>query len=241
MAKHDDEQTFERWLNEQNDKKGSYQDEDPFEFNDQAWSDRQAIAQQLTRAAEAQKQSEVPYWNRESTFDNSMFATKSSSNWLSISSLAFSCCALFMVLFRVEFSIGEQGFLVSFAGTQADQRIAQAESRQQFAEQQLKQVTDVLDSRLKDFVNEQKIVLANYSSELQTKQQDSNLQLVSYVLSTSRQERKEDLSDLVKFLSEQRRDEQLSQNIKFKQLEQAVLWQQTASNPINPASWQVEE
>ena len=65
-------------------------------------------------------------------------------------------------------------------------------------------------------------MLANYATDFTANQQDSNLQLATYVIGAARQERKEDMSDFINYFNEQRKDESFNQKIKYQQLERKI-------------------
>ncbi|MBO9490261.1 hypothetical protein J7384_07800 [Endozoicomonas sp. G2_1] len=236
----DDEQAFLDWLNQGDEAQETA-------LADETWQSRQATANFVSQVSKHSQDASVPNWHREATFDNGIRQQSNTwwSQWLPISSMAFSCFALALVLFNVQLTTTEQGLTLAFGnanvannGASGVENTADAE---RLNEQQLAQLSDVLDRRLQEFANQQKLILADHTNDLQAQQQSSNLQLASYILSTSRQERKEDFGDFIKFVNQQRKDDQLSQEIQFKQLEQTLLWQQTANTSSYQDKWQSQE
>jgi len=197
---------------------------------DKIWQERLFTANSVGHHAEMMPQKEVPHWDR-----GSGFSSESKSWWqwsgLPALSMAMSVFAVALVLFKVELIVQPEGILLSFAGS------ANVNQEQQ--------LSDMVDLKLKEFASEQQVVLANYAADIKVKQQDSNLQLASYILSTSRQERKEDINDFIGYINDQRKDEQLNQKIKFQQLERAIQFQNVNSDGLGgnmkPANWVSEE
>ena len=102
----------------------------------------------------------------------------------------------------------------------------------------------LLDQKLQVFASEQQVVLANYAADIKVKQQESNLQLASYIMGASRQERNEDITEFINYVNDQRADQQYDQTMKFKQLEQKINYKSTQSNGIlqvKPANWITED
>ena len=116
--------------------------------------------------------------------------------------------AIALVLFKVELVMQDGGILLSFA-----------DNNSQLQQQKM---VKLVDEKLKDFAQEQQILLTNYAADIKVQQQDNNLQLASYIMGASRQERKEDISDFIQYINAQRKDELLDQKIKYQQLEQAI-------------------
>ena len=197
---------------------------------DKAWQQRLFAANQMGYQAEMLPEQEVPNWDREATF-----ASEKQPWWqwsgLPALSMAMSFFAIALVLFKVELVVQPEGVLLSFAG-----------SAQQGQQRQMEQM---VDRKLQEFASEQQVVLANYAADIKSKQQDSNLQLASYILDTSRQERKEDMTDFIKYLNEQRKDEMLEQRIKFQQLEQAIQYQTISArdtdSQLQGINWTTQE
>lgn len=223
-----DEQLFEQWLS------GTLSTEEQQAIEekllaDPTWAQRIKTAREVSFYASMSDQQVVPQWDMESTFEQH---TTPWWQWRGLPALstAFSCAALAMVIFNVEFVMNEQGFLVRFG------------SHEQYNQQQVAQlVQDKLDA----FSQQQELTLTRFSAEQLSKQQEGNLQLASYILETSRQERKEDMSDFITYFNEQRKDDQLEFRVRYRQLEDAIEYQTNMINQnellIQPASWTVEE
>ncbi len=155
-------------------------------------------------------------------------------------SMAFSMFAMALVLFKVELVFQPEGVLLSFSGSASENQDAK--------------MSALVDLRLKEFAAEQQVVLANYATDIQGKQQDSNLQLATYIMGASRQERKEDMTDFIQYINEQRQDEKFDQKIKFQELERKIQYrkadQRNNYNDIGlnqnnlkavPTNWNSEE
>ncbi|WP_286266008.1 hypothetical protein [Thalassotalea atypica] len=220
------EQLFEQWLSgtlsaEQQAKAEQELTQDPL------WADRVNAARRVNFEVSTAPIRQVPDWDRASAFESDV---RPWWQWQGIPamSMAFSCFALALVIFKVEFNVNENGMLVSFGGGSDQQRIAQ-----------------MVDEKLLQFSQQQQVTLANHSVEQVNKQQQSNLQLATYILETSRQERKEDISDFISYFNEQRKEDQSLQRIKLRQLEDTINYQTNIlSNQepsLQPASWRVEE
>ena len=152
----------------------------------------QQMASQLMSSAHNYQQQEVPNWDRGATFQQEK---QPWWQWQGLPAMSFatSMLALVMVLLKVEVSVSNDSFMVSFAG-----------------KQQREQVEQLVEKRLQGFSNDQMLVLANYAEDLQNQQKLANADLIRHVLSSSRLERKEDFGELVKFLQQQREDDQYS-------------------------------
>lgn len=225
----DREKQFSDWLDGKSSNQESTQTDDVFDIEDE-WQQRATTAQYVAHQASITPDNNVPHWDRGSAF------TEDKQSWwqwggLPAMSMAFSILAIGLVLFKVELVIQPEGVLLSFAGNQA------------VAEQN--KVAQLVDLKLKEFAAEQQIVLANYATDFTTNQQDSNLQLASYLLGATRQERKEDMNDFVSYINDQRKDEKLDQKIKFQRLERAINYQKinsdSTSYKVKPANWTTEE
>ncbi len=230
----DHEKNIDKWL-DQNGATPMSEELAQFLANESKDESEEALKQRIHTAnyiahqADVMNDDEVPNWNRGAAFEQDK---KPWWQWqgLPVLSTGFSIFALLLVVFNVEFVVQDEGVLLSFGG----QSNAQQEAK----------VAALVDLRLKEFASEQQVVLANYTSDIKVKQQESNLQLASYIFSTARQERTEDMNELIGYLVEQRKDEQLDQKIRFSQLEQKIN-RATYSNDKNtkfqPANWAVEE
>ncbi|MFT5757118.1 MAG: hypothetical protein ACI9LM_001843 [Alteromonadaceae bacterium] len=206
---------------------------------DDKWLKRVHTANYVNHQADITPELKVPDWDRGAMFESDI---KPWWQWqgLPAMSMAFSMFAMALVLFKVELVFQPEGVLLSFAGSAnkiQDQKIA-----------------TLVNLRLKEFAGEQQVVLANYATDIQTNQQDSNLQLATYIMSASRQERKEDMTDFIQYINDQRQDEKFNQKIKFQELEQKIYYQKTSqrndydkigSNQENvktvPTNWNSEE
>jgi len=227
------EQKFSQWLEERTSQKNQNVKDD-YLVKDTAWQERASTARYIANQVDEEQEYEVPHWDRGSAFES----TKASWwQWsgLPVFSLAFSFFAIALVLLRVEVVVKPEGLMLSFFGKQQaidDERIAR-----------------LVDQKLQSFANEQQVVLANYAADIKEKQQESNLQLASYVMEASRQERKEDMNDFINYINDQRAEEQYTQKAKFQQLERAIKYQQTNLQQIPsniglqpyPADWSTEE
>lgn len=222
------EQLFEQWLSGDLDSKQHQRAEQELS-KDALWQERMNSARHIDFLASTKEPVQVPNWDRGTTY-----TTDKSSWWnwqgLPAMSMAFSCLALVLVIFKVEVVVNDSGLLVNFGGQ---------------VEQEQQQVVKLVDDKLAQFAQEQALLLANFSVEQANMQQQGNLQLATYILDTSRQERKEDISDFVTYINQQRKDDQVLHRIRYRQLEQAINYQSTVlNNPdisIEPASWLVEE
>lgn len=226
-----DEQAFSDWLD------GDLAQSDLPE--NQLWQQRRDTVKSIEHNVEMMIEEPVPNWNRESTFQETS-VTFWQWRGLPMLSMAFSIFAVALVLFKVELVVQNNGLLVNFGGN---------------ADAVIEEKVDLLVSnKLKDFAHEQQVVLANYASDIKTKQQESNLQLASYIMGAARQERKEDINDFIQYINAQRKDENLEHKIKYQQLEHAIkanatyqpidindLGVQQNSAEITPMVWNTEE
>jgi hypothetical protein len=207
--------------------------------DDEQWLNRVHTANYVGHQADITPEHKVPAWDRGAMFESD---TKQWWQWqgLPAMSMAFSMFAMALVLFKVELVFQPEGVLLSFAGSAN--------------EVQDEKMSALVNLRLKEFAAEQQVVLANYATDIQATQQDSNLQLASYIMGASRQERKEDMTDFIQYINEQRQDEKFDQKIKFQELEQKIQYQKTSQrsdyNQIGsnqeslktiPTNWNSEE
>jgi hypothetical protein len=209
------EQKFAQWLAAKTTEKNKQIDEVECE-QDSVWQERMATANKLAHQVDISTEQDVPNWDRASTFSSDK---KPWWQWsaLPAMSFAFSCFAIALVLLKVELIVKPEGVMLSFADNyQASYQASQDE-----------RIAQLVDQKLQAFASEQQVILANYAADIKVKQQESNLQLASYVIGASRQERKEDLTDFIKYINEQRADEQFQQTMKFKELEQAIKYRTT--------------
>lgn len=199
-------------------------------MQDAEYCKRLATAKAIEHQTELYVEEPVPAWNRETTFEVEHRAWWQWQGMAALS-MAFSCCALALVLFKVELQINDQGLLVSFAGN-----TQQAETMQ---------LVQQVDAKLASFEQQQQLALANFkakiSADVSAGQQTANLQLASYILDTSRQERKEDISDFVSYINAQRKDDRQEQYLKNQQLEDAILLQSqflnNSTTRLQQANW----
>ncbi|WP_085298185.1 hypothetical protein [Cognaticolwellia mytili] len=237
------EQAFANWLDgksddaELNDK---LNDEMNKELNaDSSWQKRKDTAHFIEHQIAMSSEVDVPTWDRASAFKSDKVPFW---QWrgLPAMSMAFSMFAMALVLFKVELIMQDDGILLSFAGSNA--------------QQQDKKIAKLVDEKLQGFAQEQQVVLANYAADIKVQQQDSNLQLASYIIGASRQEREEDISDFIQYINAQRKDDALDQKIKYQQLEQAIKYNKTYQRDntnsfglnqdgtkITPVNWTSEE
>jgi hypothetical protein len=215
---HDLEQKFANWLEEKTSQKNNQVNEEHFD-KESEWQHRMSTASHLAHQVDVSPEYDVPQWDRASTFESDK---KPWWQWsvLPVISLAFSCFAIALVLLKVELIVKPEGVMLSFAGNyQESLQVSQDDK-----------VAQLIDQKLQVFASEQQVILANYAADIKVKQQESNLQLASYVIGASRQERKEDMTDFIKYINEQRADEQFEQKMKFKELEQAIKYRTTHLN-----------
>jgi len=196
--KFDDEKEFINWLEGQSKE---------VEVTDELWQQRVNVASCVAHQAEIEHQKNVPHWNR-----GAAFSSEHQPWWqwraLPAMSMAFSVLAVALVLFKVELVIQPEGMMLSFSGGGKAKQEAE--------------VSALVDLKLREFAAEQQVMLANYATDFTANQQDSNLQLATYVIGAARQERKEDMSDFISYFNEQRKDENFNQKIKYQQLERKI-------------------
>jgi len=235
------EQRFAQWLEGKTSQR-NHQTKDEDFADEKLWHQRMLAANHLAHHVDVTPDHEVPNWDRSATFGSDKQPWWQWSA-LPAMSLAFSCFAIALVLFKVELVVKPEGLMLSFADshqTSQDERVAQ-----------------LVEQKLQAFASEQQVVLANYASDVKVKQQESNLQLASYIMGASRQERKEDINDFIQYINAERADELFDQKMKFKQLEQTIRFQNTKfernsykSSPKNspdlglqsqPIDWTTEE
>ncbi|REL27869.1 hypothetical protein DXX93_15770 [Thalassotalea euphylliae] len=228
-----EDQQFAQWL----DKTMSSEQAAEFENNpthEPSMKQHIATAKYVEYLASQETTRPVPHWDRGAAMEDDTERAHSWWQWrgLPVLSMAFSCFAMALVLFNVQLSFSDQGMLLTFGTTSADQEAL---------DQQVDERVGLLvDAKLNEYKQQQELALANFTNVLSEKQQQSNLQLASYILETSRQERKEDISDFIQFVNAQRNDDALDQRIRFQQLEDAVLQQANFINQsatMQPANW----
>lgn len=187
--------------------------------NKQAQQHKELI-NEINQQANLEKEHEVPNWNRAEAFEQdsknsgAKFEETPWWHWHNFGGLTFATSLSVIALFSVFINKGEN------LNQQTIAILVKAQVAQQL---------DVeVNRKLREFANEQQVVLANYKAELSERQEKNNLQLAGYVISSTRSERKEDMADFVNFISEQRKDEQLEQKIRFQQLEQTIGYQKAS-------------
>lgn len=205
------EQAFANWLDG---KSGGAELNDELD-NGVDWQARRNTACFIEHQVTMSNEVEVPTWDRASGFQSEKVPFW---QWrgLPVMSMAFSMFAMLLVLFKVELVMQDDGILLNFAGNNS--------------QQQDEKIAKLVDEKLRGFAQEQQVVLANYAADIKVQQQDSNLQLASYIIGASRQERKEDISDFIQYINAQRKDDVLDQKIKYQALEQAIKFNKTYLN-----------
>lgn len=224
----DNEKQFNDWLDG---KTASHR------LHDDEWLQRASVVDSIRHQASFEPEHKVPEWDRGEAFSSDH---QPWWHWggMPIISMAFSIVAMALVIFKVELIVRPEGLMLSFAGGHQQQQDAE--------------VSALVDLKLREFAAEQQVLLANYATDFTAKQQDSNLQLATYIISSTRQERKEDMTDFIGFINDQRKDEKLQQKIKFQQIEQAISYsaKKNATNTlepadlgyqVKPANWTTEE
>ncbi|MDO6427480.1 hypothetical protein Q4489_10665 [Thalassotalea sp. 1_MG-2023] len=197
---------------------------------DHVWEQRAQITEKIEHYADITPDEPVPNWDRSASFETEI---KPWWQWqgLPAMSFVFSLFAVSLVFLNVEVVIKEQGVSVSFAGNN------QADITQN--------VETLLDQKLQNFAKEQQIVLANYAADITGKQQESNIQLASYIMGVSRKERKEDMNDFINYINDQRQDDQRQQQLTFKRFAETILYQSasvpSANDNVTTANWITEE
>jgi uncharacterized protein YciW len=212
------EHKFANWLEEKTSQKNKQVNEEHFD-KESEWQHRMSTASHLAHQVDISPEYDVPQWDRESTFETDK---KPWWQWsaLPVMSFGFSCFAIALVLLKVELIVKPEGVMLSFADNYQESLQVSEDDR----------VAQLIDQKLQTFASEQQVILANYAADIKVKQQESNLQLASYVIGASRQERKEDMTDFIKYINEQRADEQFEQKMKFKELEQVIKYRTTHLN-----------
>ncbi|WP_286269854.1 hypothetical protein [Thalassotalea hakodatensis] len=197
---------------------------------DDVWEQRVQVAEKIEHYADITSDEPVPNWDRSTSFETDR---KPWWQWqgLPAMSFVFSLFAVSLVFLNAEVVVKDQGITVSFAGSN------QAAMT--------KNVEALLEQKLQNFANEQQVVLANYAADINGKQQESNIQLASYIMGVSRKERKEDMNDFIKYINDQRQDDQLHQQLTFKRFAETMLYQgasaPSAKDNVTTANWITEE
>lgn len=220
--------TFSEWLTHRADDASSHKRSDLKQ--NAKWEQRAQVAEKIAHYADIAADEPVPNWDRGASFESE---SRPWWQWQGLPAMSFICSlfAVSLVVLNVEVVVKDQGVTVSFAGSN------QASMT--------KNVEALLEQKLQNFANEQQVVLANYAADISVKQQESNLQLASYIMGVSRQERKEDMTDFIKYINDQRQDDQLDQQLKFKRFAETVLYQNAGMLPakdnMTSANWITEE
>lgn len=159
---------------------------------DKAFAAKVEAANLMAVQGETYQVRAVPEWDRESTF-----ALPEKRHWwqwqgLSAMSFATSMLAIVMVVTGLNVEMKEGAITLSFTKGQSEQ-----------------QVTQLIQSRMDVFHQEQQLALLRYAENMQQQQLAANTELTNYLLSSSRQERREDFAELIKFINQQRSDNQL--------------------------------
>lgn len=196
---------------------------------DEGWQQRKKLAASIAEQAQLEKEVDVPNWHRESAFEQySAQASAHSSHvpWWQRLGFAPNQGVTVAVLACSMSVIALIGVFIN-NNARVDQQAIAALVKVQVAEQ----LDSEVNRKLREFANEQQVILANYKAEISARQERTNLQLAGYVISSARSERKEDFTDFVNFINAQRQDEQLAQKIKFQQLEQAIDYRKASYQP----------
>ncbi|MFT4938369.1 MAG: hypothetical protein ACI88A_001396 [Paraglaciecola sp.] len=173
--------------------------------DDPSFAGQVETANMMNMQAESYRPQNVPQWDRLSTFDS---VEKSKWwQWQGLSSLSFvvSSLAIVMVLSGMQIRMDDGAMTISFAAKQSSQEIDR-----------------LVEDRLREFQQNQQLVLNNYTQIMQQQQLDASTQLTSYLLNSSRQERREDFAELIKFVNEQRLDDQTFYARQLNKLQQDI-------------------
>ncbi|WP_448563613.1 hypothetical protein [Thalassotalea ganghwensis] len=220
------EKSFEQWLEDENVARDPGLESTL--ADDKQWRDRLDVARHIKHHADVVDEQDVPTWDRGAAFHSEKKPWWAWSGMPALS-MCSSVFAVLLVVFRVEFSVGNGQLNISFADSN--------QVKQQLLVEQM------VDQKLQSFASEQQVVLANYAADIKVKQQENNLQLASYLMEASRKERKEDISSFIQYVNEQRTDDQFNNQLKFKQLERALFYS-SANNEqpkLTTTDWATEE
>lgn len=201
-----DQEYFEKWLD------GEAVDEKEIErwAHDESLKAHYETGLYLKHHAQCFEQQEVPQWNREATFGYEQ-QKRDWFSWLNVSpalSMAMSVAAIFMVLFKVEVQVNDDGLLLSFA---ADHK---------------QQLMDQMDEKLAQFGRDQQLIMANYVDDIQAQQKQDVAQLTGYLVRSARQERREEMTELVQYLNARRDDDMTLQKFQMDK----ILYQYSQQN-----------
>lgn len=202
MSKYDNEQLLGLWLDDELDETQRQEFEQRC-IDEPLFSQQVEVANMLRLRADNYKTQDVPRWDKEQTFV--MPQTKRSWDWLPGVSFATSLLAIVIVLTGTQMQFKDGEVRLSFGNQQAEQTL-----------------TQILDSRLDEFKQNQQAALTLYAQSLQQQQLDTSNQLTSYLLTSSRTERREDFAELIKFVNEQRSDDQLFYARQLNKLQQNI-------------------
>ncbi|MEP1384002.1 MAG: hypothetical protein ABJK64_09410 [Paraglaciecola sp.] len=174
-------------------------------LNDDEFSERVSGANSFIMASEHYQSTEVPNWDRNSTFEETQ--TTKWWQWQGLASLSFvtSCCAIVMVLTGLQIRLDEGAVTISFVAKPSSQ-----------------EVETLVNEKMFEFQKAQQLALNQYTKNLQQQQLDASTQLTQYLLSASRKERREDFVDLIKHVNEQRGDDQLFYARQLNKLQQDI-------------------
>ncbi|MFC3120287.1 hypothetical protein [Agaribacter flavus] len=170
------------------------QERQTFEYlclHDKRFSQHVETANSVAFTAQQFEQSDIPAWDKESTF----IATERVKWWqwsgMPVTSMAMSVLAIAMVVtgFNIHVEAGRITMGFQSAPSQA-------------------QMTALVDTKIADYQQANQAMFSQYVEALTAQQQQSSAQLTEYLLSSSRQERREDFAELIKFINEQREDDQ---------------------------------
>jgi hypothetical protein len=185
-----------------------------------------AFEQWLEHQVSLQPEHSVPKWDRAAAFESGKILWW---QWrgLPAMSMMFSVFALVLVLFKVELVMKDGGVLLTFTGSAKEEKVSYSQAEVNAL------VDEKIEHKLQLFAHEQQVVLANYAADIKVNQQETNLQLASYIMGASRQERKEDIGDFIQYINDQRADDSLDNKIKFQQLESRIDYQSLKTSSIN--------
>ncbi len=218
------EQLFQLWLDNQLNEQQQAEFEQLI-ANSPELQNRLNTAKLIEQQVYCHEQAPAPNWD-----PNSIFSHDKTPWWqwsgLPLASLCCSLFAVMLVVFNVEFSMQQEGFMVRFG---------QSQQRMQHEALTTKQLQQQVDQRLQLFAAEQALTLASLKNDLKDSQQTNNLELVTYLLASTRKERQEDISNFIQYVNEQRQDDAIDQKIHFQKL-QLQLDTQSLNNSFTPIS-----
>ncbi len=226
MSMLDKTQLLNKWL-EQELNTAEQQQFETWCRQDPQFAERVALLGKLETGGNQFQELPVPEWDPGAIFT---MPAKREPWWqwpgLSMLSFATSIAAIFLVLFRMEVTVGDGVLQVSFA-----QETDQA------------QIEQLVATRLSEFEAEQAKRITEQNENLVSQQMQMNNQLASYLLATSRTERREDFAELIKFVNQQRSDDQVFYARQFNKLQQDFVansempeWQPAGFRNQNPGN-----